>query len=83
MIYIGYTKGRLNERFSTHRSDILNYPERSELPKHYSENPSCNFERDLELHILEKDVIRSRAILEAYEDKWIIRLNTLSEWTEF
>ena len=78
LIYVGYTTQQLNERFNIHRSDIVNHPERSELPRHFSENPTCEFERDLELHILQKNKTGFQAILEAEEDKWIIRLNTLA-----
>ena len=78
LIYVGYTTQALNERFNTHRSDITNHPDRSELPKHFRNNPSCNFDRDLELHVLQRDAGDTRALLEAAEDKWVLRLQTIS-----
>ena len=77
-IYVGHTTLQLNERFNLHRSDIQKHPDRSDLPKHFKENPQCDFERDLEVHVLQKDIYGSRAMLESYEDRWIIRLNTLA-----
>ena len=76
--YVGYTTMQLNERFNLHRSDVLHHPDRSELPGHFSGSPACDFERDLEVHILQKDLSGSRAILEAAEDKWILKLDTLA-----
>ena len=76
LIYVGYTTQPLNERFNIHRSDITHYPDRSELPKHFHSNPSCDFDRDLELHILQRDAGDTRALLEAAEDKWVLRLQT-------
>lgn len=78
LIYVGYTTLALNERFNIHRSDVTKHPDRSELPKHFNKNPNCDFEKDLEVHILQRDVGSSRSLLEAAEDKWIIRLNTLT-----
>ena len=78
LTYIGYTTQALNNRFNQHRSDINLHPDRSELPKHFHDNPSCDFDRDLEVSILEKDVFGGRQVLEAREDNWIIKLQTLT-----
>ena len=78
MLYVGYTTTQLNERFNRHRSDIEHHPNRSELPKHFSESKECNFDRDLEVHILEKNISGTTSMLEAAEDKWILRLKTLA-----
>ena len=78
LIYVGYTTQPLNERFNIHRSDVTNHPDRSELPGHFHYTDGCDFERDLEVHVLQKMTCSSRAIMEAAEDKWILRLKTLS-----
>ena len=78
IIYVGYTTNQLNNRFSGHRSDVSCHPDRSELPKHFKDSPSCDFDRDLEVHILQRNISGSRAIMEAHEDRWILRLNTMS-----
>ena len=78
LIYVGYTSNQLNIRFSGHRSDVSCYPDRSELPKHFKDSPSCNFDRDLEVHILQCHLTGSKAIMEAHEDRWILRLNTMA-----
>ena len=78
MIYVGHTTQPLNERFNHHRSDVTNYPDRSELPGHFYYSTGCDFERDLEVHVLQKMTCSSRALLEAAEDKWILRLKTMS-----
>ena len=78
LIYVGHTTIPMNERFNIHRSDISKHPDRSELPKHFSKNPLCEFDRDLEVHILEKDIVGNRSTLESREDRWILRLDTLS-----
>ena len=76
LLYIGMTGGALNTRFSGHRSDIVNYPERCELPKHFKEG-GCNFTTDLEVSILEH--VRGGAATRLLkEDKWIRRLDTMS-----
>ena len=80
LTYIGYTTQALNERFNQHRSDIKLHPERSELPKHFSESPSCDFDRDLEVSIIEKDVFGGRQVLEARED--YKTADPISEWDE-
>ena len=76
LMYIGQTKTPLNERFNRHRSDILHYPYRCELDKHFHLSKNCRFE-DLEIFILEKDVTGSRHFREIQEDKWILRLDSL------
>ena len=75
VIYVGATTDHLNQRMNRHRSDISHYPERCELPRHFSDNDCC-FDRDAEISILEhaKGNIRK---LERIEDKWVTRLGTL------
>ena len=75
LIYVGHTTISPNKRFNIHRSDIAKHPDRSELPKHFNRNVECQFNEDLEVHILQRNIGGSRALLEAAEDKWIIRLN--------
>ena len=53
LMYIRQTGDALNCRFNRHRSDILCYPNRCELPKHFRYG-DCSFERDLSVCILEK-----------------------------
>ena len=78
LIYVGQTKQKLFQRFCGHRSDTSLRPDRCELGQHFHNSPECNFETDLQIHILQKDVRGSRSVREAEEDKWILKLNTLS-----
>ena len=78
LIYVGQTKQKLFQRFCGHRSDTSLRPDRCELGQHFHDSPRCNFETDLQIHILQKDVRGSRSVREAEEDKWILKLNTLS-----
>ena len=77
LLYVGQTKLQLNQRFNIHRSDVKLHPDRCELPKHFNDN-TCSFEDDLEVFVLEKNVVGSRASREMQEDKWIKRLGTLT-----
>ena len=52
-MYTGQTGDALNCRFNRHRSDILCYPNRCELPKYFPYH-DCSFEIDLSVSILEK-----------------------------
>ena len=74
IIYIGQTGDPLNHRFNRHRSDTTLYPDRCELPKHFSNN-TCDFNKDLEISILE-NVKGSAPSREYKEDQWIMRLDT-------
>ena len=78
-LYVGQTKQQLFLRFTGHRSDITLRPNRCELPQHFHEAPSsCDFDRDLQIHILQKNVTGSRISRETEEDKWIMKLGTLA-----
>lgn len=78
-LYVGQTKQKLFLRFTGHRSDTANHPDRCELPLHFHESSSgCNFDTDLQIHVLQKGVTGSRAAREAEEDKWILKLGCLS-----
>ena len=46
LMYVRQTGDALNCRFNRHRSDILCYPNRCELPKHFRYG-HCSFETDL------------------------------------
>ena len=75
LMYIGQTGDALNCRFNRHRSDILCYPNRCELPKHFHYG-DCSFETDLSVSILEK--VRGSEYWRKYkEDQWIICLDTI------
>ena len=79
LIYIGQTTQKLFERFTGHRSDIAHHPERCDLPGHFHDAPNgCDFNKDLQIHILQKHLTGSRCVREAEEDKWMIKLGTLS-----
>ncbi len=76
LLYVGMTGGSLNTRFSGHRSDIKNYPERCELPKHFKDH-GCDFNSDLEVSVLE--YVKGGAATRLHkEDMWIKRLGTSS-----
>ena len=73
--YVGQTGDALNCRFNRHRSDILRYPNRCKLLKHFRYG-GCSFETDLSVSILEK--VKGSEFLRKYkEDQWIIRLDTI------
>mgnify|MGYP001796548552 CR=1 FL=1 len=77
MIYVGQTGDTLSNRFNRHRSDINCYPERCELPRHFSKSSDCSFDDDLQISVLEK--IKGPVSSRLYkEDIWITRLNTLN-----
>ena len=79
MLYVGQTKQKTFERFVGHRSDTAQRPERCELPQHFADpSTDCNFNSDLRIHILQRNVTGPRCIREAEEDKWIMKLGTLS-----
>ena len=78
-LYVGQTKQQLFARFTGHRSDIALRPQRCELPQHFHESQNgCDFDRDLQIHILQKNLTGSRVAREAVEDQWIMKLGTLS-----
>ena len=52
-MYTGQTGDAFNCRINRHTSDILCYPNRCELPKHFCYG-DCRFETDLSVSILEK-----------------------------
>ena len=74
LIYVGQTGDSLSNRFNRHRSDLKCYPNRCELPKHFSEN-DCEFHKDLKVSILES-VNGTESLRKFKEDKWIMRLDT-------
>ena len=74
-MYIGHTGDDLARRFSKHRYDNNNRPNNNELTKHLNSSKH-NFERDLEISILKKDV-STLGLREYYEDKFICKLGTL------
>ena len=76
LIYVGATTNPLNCRINRHRSDITNYPERCELPKHFHNN-NCDFKTDIRISVLEH-VTGTLSKLKRQEDKWVTRLGTLS-----
>lgn len=76
LIYVGMTSDQLNHRFNRHRSDIIHYPYRCELPKHFKIH-GCDFNKDLKVSILEK-VKGGKATLLRQEDKWIMRMDTVA-----
>ena len=79
MVYVGQTKQKLYQRFTGHRSDTSLRPDRCELAEHYADPTiTCNFESDLRIHILQKNVSGPRSTREAEEDKWIMKLGTLA-----
>ena len=79
MLYVGQTKQKTFERFVGHRSDTAQRPERCELPQHFADpSTDCNFNSDLRIHILQRNVTGPRCIREVEEDKWIMKLGTLS-----
>ena len=73
LIYIGQTGDHLNNCFNRHRSDIRCYADHCELSKHFSSN-DCNFEKDLQISILEK-VKGSDSKRQYKENQWIIQLD--------
>ena len=75
LLYIGHTGDDLARRFSKHRYDNNNRPNNNELTKHLNSSKH-NFERDLEISILKKDV-PTLGLREYYEDKFICKLGTL------
>ena len=78
-LYVGQTKQKIFERFRGHRSDTTLRPDRCELAQHFHNSPNgCSFENDLEIHVLQKNVRGSRCVREAEEDKWILKLGSLS-----
>ena len=74
-IYVGHTIRKLYLRFTGHRSDVIHYPDRCELPQHFYTSPyGCSFDNGVEIHILQKNLASSRAARETEEDKWISKL---------
>ena len=79
LMYVGTTGNTLNKRFNGHRSDILCYPERCELPKHFADSESCLFERDMKISILEHITGSKYKRLQA-EQMWCQKLNTFQPY---
>ena len=76
-IYIGQSGQGLNERYNGHhRSDLKLRPDRTELTQHFKNN-NCNFEKDLQISILEKVKGGLGARLRR-EEQWIGKLNTIA-----
>ena len=74
---IGFTTRPLHMRFNNHRSDINTKDMSCELVKHFV-NSNCNFDNDLKLYILQKNLPPDLNICKFYEDRWISRLDTRS-----
>ena len=65
----------MNNRFSKHRYDVKKRPDNSELAGHFHENHK---ETDMEVYILQNNLLGEQQ-REFFEDKWICRLQTLTE----
>ena len=65
LMYTGQTGDDLNCRFKRHRSDILCFPNRCELPKHFRYG-DCSFETDLAVSVLEK--VKGSEYLRKYKE---------------
>ena len=76
VLYTGQTGGKLSTRFGGHRSDVIHYPERCELAKHYHEN-DCEITKDLRITILEH-VQNNEGVRLHKEAKWMTRLQTIA-----
>ena len=75
VFYIRHTGEQVSERFSKHRYDIKNRPDKSELGKHFHE--SHNLNNDLNVTILQNN-IKTAAARRYHEGKWICNLKTLA-----
>ena len=75
---IGQTHKSTNLRFSGHRYDIKRRPEKenTELATHFS-RCDHDFEKDMEVLILQSGLNKSKEEREFHEDRWICRLQTL------
>jgi hypothetical protein len=73
-LYVGSTSTPLNIRFNTHRSDVNCERDRCELPTHFLESKTCNFDLDIEISILEQ-VVGSRSKLLRQEEAWTAKLS--------
>ena len=74
-LYIGYTSTTLSHRFNKHRSDAKHDPDATELGRHFYDNPDCNFDKDLSVHVLQ-NVNGDQNNFEFCENLWITRLDT-------
>ena len=75
LIYIGHTGEKLSERFSKHKYDVKKRPDNSELASHFHENH--DFDRDLEISVLQIINTDALPMRVHYEDRWICALQTL------
>ena len=72
---VGYTNRPVHVRFNNHRSGITTHRLTCELVKHFHDQ-NCDFQKDLRLYILENNLAVSSC--SAFEDSWIIKLDTRS-----
>ncbi len=77
LIYISQTKCQLNVCFNNHRSDIKNNPGSCELVCHFAMNLKCIFNNNVKITILQFDLDGPRQLRKFYEDKWILKLDTV------
>ena len=78
LIYIGETGDQLKDRFSKHRHDAKKRPDNNDLAEHFYQDDH-DFDKDLEVLILQSGLSKSRAQREYFEDRWICRLQTLQK----
>ena len=74
-LYIGHIGEQLSERFSKQRYDIKNWPDNSELAKHFYKSHKINY--NLNVTILQ-DNIKTATTGSYHGEKWICRLKTLT-----
>ena len=74
-MYIGHIGEQLSERFSKQRYDIKNWPDNSELAKHFYKSHKINY--NLNVTILQ-DNIKTATAGSYHGEKWICRLKTLT-----
>ena len=77
LIYVGETGDKISSRFSKHRYDAKKRPDNCELAKHFYENKDHDFEKDLEICILQQG-FKSLEERRQTEDKFACRLGTLA-----
>jgi hypothetical protein len=75
IICVGQTGKSTNKRFGGHRYDVKKRPDNTELATHFS----CqhDFDKDMEVLILQSGLNKSQEEREFHEDRWICRLQTL------
>ena len=77
LVYVGFTTRPLHLRFNNHQSEINLGTHTCELVQHFL-TLDCNFDKDLEIHILRHGLPNNEDACEAEEDKWTIKLDTKS-----